>query len=469
MNRKKRTLGQEPQRKNVDPETNKVYVQKLSDMVNCRTVFTPEGTYQAEFDRFYQVIEKHFPLLSRKAERLTFGSGCFVYILRGRDAVKNIMLMSHHDVVDGSDQWKTDPFRAEVQGDFLYGRGTIDTKTPLFAELQAAEELLAESYDFPGIDLYIGSSNNEETSGDGMVLAAEYFREKGIRFDTVLDEGGAIMGGQIPGVTAKSAMVAVHEKSRHLYRCTAGVNGSGHLGFAPAAASPVVRLSRFIAETDSANIYKAKFYPETEATFAAHVPYMQFPMNVLFGHMRLFAPVIKKVMAKLPPAAAMLKTGISFQSIHGMEGEDRAARAKQAEAFMMLRCIREEDLYQGLEKIRAIGKKHGVEIVEEQRDFCRPTDFHGRPFRALEELLNENFPDVVVAPFMLTAGTDARRLTDVADNILRFAPIDLDKAQFASVHSEDEHIRISNIGQCVRFYKDFIKKIWRENHEQDQK
>lgn len=146
MNRKKRTLGQEPQRKNVDPETNKVYVQKLSDMVNCRTVFTPEGTYQVEFDRFYQVIEKHFPLLSRKAERLTFGSGCFVYILRGRDAVKNIMLMSHHDVVDGSDQWKTDPFRAEVQGDFLYGRGTIDTKTPLFAELQAAEELLAESY-----------------------------------------------------------------------------------------------------------------------------------------------------------------------------------------------------------------------------------------------------------------------------------------------------------------------------------
>ena len=88
---------------------------------------------------------------------------------------------------------------------------------------------------------------------------------------------------------------------------------------------------------------------------------------------------------------------------------------------------------------------------------------------AAEELLNENFPDVVVAPFLLTAGTDARRLTDVADNILRFAPIDLDKAQFASVHSEDEHIRISNIGQCVRFYKDFIKKIWRENHEQDQK
>ena len=456
MNRK-RQLGTQQQRKGVSPEKKDLYILKLSDMVNCRTVYTPDGQYRAEFDRFYRVLEDSFPLLCAKAEKLTFGSGCFVYILRGRDAKRNILLMSHHDVVDGSDRWQTDPFHAEIRGEFLWGRGTIDTKTPLFAELQAAEELLEEGYDFPGINLYIGSSNNEETSGDGMVLAAEYFREKGIRFDIVLDEGGAILSGQIPGVTGKSAMVAVHEKSRHLYRCTADADSSGHQGFGMAAASPVVRMSRFIAEVDGAKIYKAKFYPETEATFSAHVPYMAFPMNLLFGHMRLFAPIIKGVMAKIPPAAAMLKTGISFQSVQAMKGSDPATRADHAESYMMLRCVREEDLYEGLEKIRAIGKKHGVEIVEEQRDFCRPTDFTAAPFRRLEALLNENFPDVIVAPFLLTAGTDARRLTDVADNILRFAPIDLDSGQFASIHGEDERIRIENVGECVRFYKDYIK------------
>ena len=129
---------------------------------------------------------------------------------------------------------------------------------------------------------------------------------------------------------------------------------------------------------------------------------------------------------------------------------------------MMLRCIREEELTAGMEKIRAIAGKYDVEITLENRDFCRPTDFHGKAFRVLEEQLNENFPDVVVAPFLLTAGTDARRLTDVADNILRFAPIDLDKEQFASIHGEDERIHVSNIGQCVCFYKDFIKRIRRE-------
>lgn len=458
----KQALGKESQRKNVDPKRNEAYVKILSRMVSCRTVFTPEGKWQGEFDKFYRIVEESFPLLTQRAEKLTFGSGCFFYILRGKNADRNILLMSHHDVVDAGEGWDTDPFRAEVKGDYLYGRGTIDTKTSLFAELQAAEELLEEGYDFPGFDLYIGSSNNEETSGDGMVLAAEYFLKNGIRFETVLDEGGAITGGQIPGVTAKSAMVAVHEKGRHLFRCTAGTVTTGHTSFAPQTASPVTRLSHFIAETDSANIFKAAFYPETQATFAEHVPYMDFPMNLLFGHMGIFAPVIKKVMAKLPPAAAMLKTGISFQSIHGMVGNDPAAGAKEAECYMMLRCIREEELYAGLERIRAIAEKYQVEITQVSRDFCHPTDFHGRPYRVLEKVLHEDFPDVVVAPFLLTAGTDARRLTDVAENILRFAPVDLDKAQFASIHGDNEHIGIRNIGQCVCFYKDFIKRIRRE-------
>ena len=126
---------------------------------------------------------------------------------------------------------------------------------------------------------------------------------------------------------------------------------------------------------------------------------------------------------------------------------------------MFLRCVREEDLYSGLEKIKEIASKHGVTIEETERDFCKPTDFEGEAFRRVESLLHENFPDVAVVPFLLTAGTDARRFTDVADNILRFAPIDLSKKQFATIHGDNEHIGIKNIGECVVFYKDLIQRI----------
>ena len=454
---RKRVLLDATQRKGVGNETNRVYVEMLSKMVNCKTVWTRDGANQAEFDRFYATVDELFPNIKTRAKKLVFGGGCFVYVIEGKNATKNIMLMSHHDVVEAGEGWESDAFCACEKDGYLYGRGTIDTKTPLFAELQAAEELLAEGYDFDGINLYIGSSNNEEVSGDGMVLATEYFKQNGIHFDTVLDEGGAITEGQIPGVKCKSAVVAVHEKSRHYYKCTVNSDQLGHGGFGKAAESAAVHISKFISEVSSAKIYKAKFNPEVKATFTRHVPYMSFPMNFLFGNIGIFSPIIKKIMMGIPAASAMLATSVSFPTVFAGNPDEPNFRAKTAEATMFLRCVREDDLYEGLEKIKAIAKKHGVEIEEIERDYCKPTDLNGSAFVAVERLLNENFPDVAVAPFLLTAGTDARRLTDVADNILRFAPIDLNPAQFATIHNPNEHIAIKNIGECVVFYKDFIR------------
>lgn len=449
------------QRKGVSPETNAAYVEKLSRMVACKTVWRYDGENDAQFRRFYQVIEELFPNIAAKARKLTFGSGCFVYVIEGKNAAKNIMLMSHHDVVDGSEDWQTDPFQPVEKDGWLYGRGTIDTKTPLFAELQAVEELLAEGYEFDGINLYIGSSNNEEVCGDGMILATEYFRNQGIRFYAVIDEGGAITEGQIPGVKCKSAVVAVHEKSRHLFRCKAELDTKGHGGFGGSKDSAVERLSRFITEVSDKKdkIYKGKFYPEVRATFERHVPYMAFPLNILFGNMGIFASIIKKIMMGIPAASAMLSTGLSFTTVTAGDTRDPQIRAKTAETTLFLRCVREDDLYAGLEKIRAIGKKYGVTVEEVERDYCQPTDFEGEAYKTVEALLHGNFPDVAVVPFLLTAGTDARRFTDVADNILRFAPIDLNKKQFSTIHGADEHIGIENIGQCVVFYKDLIGRI----------
>ncbi len=455
---KKRILSGEEKRKNVSPEKNEGYARKLKKMIDCKTVFTRDGENKAEYEKFYSAIEENFPLITEKAEKLVFGEGCFVYVIKGRNAKKNIMLMSHHDVVEGDDTWETDPFDAVIKDGAMWGRGTIDTKTPLFAQLQACEELLSEGFDFDGINVYIGSSDNEEVCGEGMVLATRYFKENDIRFDVVLDEGGAITEGMIPGVKNKSAMVAVHEKSRHLYLVkTKGIT-KGHGGLNPSDDSAILRLAQFINEVSSKKIYKGAFSSEVRGTFETHAPYMPFPLGILFGNLTVFAPIIKKIMLAIPQTKAMLSTSITFTNIFAGTKEDPQIRGKEAEATMFLRCVREDDLLRGLEKIKKIAEKYGVEIEEIERDYCQPSSFDSEPYKLLKEIMNENFPDVIVAPFLLTAGTDARRFTDIADSILRFAPIDLDKKQFASIHSGNEHIKIKNIGECVLFYKEFVKR-----------
>ena len=111
------------ERKNVSAEKLGEYKKILSEMINCKTVFTENGENKAEFEKFYSVIEKNFPNISKKAEKLTFGSGCFFYVIKGKNAAKNILLMSHHDVVEGTPGWESDPFSATEKDGFLFGRG----------------------------------------------------------------------------------------------------------------------------------------------------------------------------------------------------------------------------------------------------------------------------------------------------------------------------------------------------------
>lgn len=78
---KKRELKGIENRKNVSVETRKGYVDTLKKMIDYKSIFTDNFENQSEFDKFYKVIEECFPNLCAKAEKLTFGSGCFVYVI----------------------------------------------------------------------------------------------------------------------------------------------------------------------------------------------------------------------------------------------------------------------------------------------------------------------------------------------------------------------------------------------------
>ena len=66
-------LKTEAERKNVSEEKLREYVKILSEMINCKTVFTENGENKAEFEKFYSLIEKNFPNITAKAEKLVFG------------------------------------------------------------------------------------------------------------------------------------------------------------------------------------------------------------------------------------------------------------------------------------------------------------------------------------------------------------------------------------------------------------
>ena len=450
LDKNKRTTSNDA-RKNVTDEKIDLYVEKLTKMLKCKTVYTKEGTYEQEFTNFREVLKNEFPLIHKHGELMLF-DGCIVFKIKGNNAQKNILLMSHHDVVLDEGEWTYPAFEAQIHDGAIYARGSIDTKTPLFAELQAIEELLEENYVFEGFNVYVASSNSEEVGGPGIILAKDYWLENGIHFDVIIDEGGAIVEKQMPGVTNKSAMIAVHEKGRHSFKCVAKPLVGGHTGLNPVKDNPVERMAYFVKDVKKSKIFKKYFVKEVEELFTNHAPYMPFALRILFSNFKIFKGLILYILPKVSPVIeAMLSTTMSFTKIISND-------SKEVEAIAYFRCVRVEKLEEELVEFKKIADKYNIEIEADVVDYCTPSNSDMENYKLVKTILNRNFPDVIVSPFLLTAGTDARRLPEVATTILRFAPIDLDTKQYKSIHNPDEHIKINNIGECVLFYKDFIKE-----------
>ena len=426
------------------------YAQRLARMIRCKTV-SVKGSYDdAEFAKLRGVAEELFPEVHRRMERHIFSEDCWVYELEGKDPARAIVLMSHHDVVAAGD-WEHDPFAGEIVDGRLWGRGTVDTKTPLFAELSALEELLGSGWE-PPCTVFLASSHNEELGGDGIPKALEYFKGRGLTFEVVLDEGGAIIDPPLGGMTCeKCAMVAVHEKGRYKLNCTASAP-SAHAGLTAAAQTgPIERMAGFLREAAAGKGFVRRLNPQARAMFAHLAPHCRFPMNLVLRNLWLTGPVIRKILPRLnPQAGAMLGTVCSFSKIQG--------DSEGCTAVVSFKAVDAGDMEKDLDTLRRMAQKYGVEVeIDPSSEYHGPADMSRPAFAYAMERIRAVFPDYPPVPFILPAGTDARWLTEICPCVLRFAPIRLTAQQLASVHSENENIDLDAIADAVEFYTDFLR------------
>jgi acetylornithine deacetylase/succinyl-diaminopimelate desuccinylase-like protein len=73
------------------------------------------------------------------------------------------------------------------------------------------------------------------------------------------------------------------------------------------------------------------------------------------------------------------------------------------------------------------------------------------------DCLAKIFPRFAAAPYVLSAGTDAWRLTPVCDCVLRFAPTRMSNQQLGSIHAVDENLDIAAVAEAAVFYKYFVE------------
>lgn len=438
---------------------NERYIEALSRMIRMETISVQGNNDIEKFRGFHALLRELFPSLFAVCEVFDY-DGSLLMRWPGREQPapekQGLLLMNHMDVVEAGGSWTHEPFSADVADGRLWGRGTLDDKGPLWAMLQAADEL-AEAGFAPQRDIWFESACTEEIMGEGAETIAKTLKEKGYRFEMVLDEGGMILTEPIGGAKGSYAMIGVGEKGCADLKFIARSAG-GHAS-APPKDTPLVRLGKFMSYVDRNEIFDVQLSPVICEMLKRFAPYMEGVTAKAMAQPERFAPLIKKVIGKSSPtAAALLKTTVAFTRASGSVGNN--VIPDEAWVIGNMRYSHHQGREKSLAAITKAAKRYGLEVEVLDPGVESPlSDWNSKAFRLVEEAVSAVFPGTACSPYIMTGASDSRFMSAVSDHCIRFAPFHISDEQMASIHGADENVDLKSLAPAVRFYKYVIQKF----------
>jgi len=437
-----------------------VALQHFSEALKIKTISHDDrSNFDAvAFTDFHMFLQDAYPLIHEQSSRTTINDYSLVYHLRGSDpTLEPVLFMGHMDVVPVEnlrlDEWTHPAFSGIVANDIIWGRGTVDDKIGVVSLMEAMELLLSEG-ERPRRDIYLAFGHDEEVGGsDGAAKIAEYFDQKGIRFDYVIDEGGALTIGLSPGIEQTVAVIGVSEKGYVNIKLT--VNAAGGHSSSPPAQTALGILSRAIVRVED------NPFPADLAGINQHFEYIgahsSFLNRLFMGNQWLFAPLIKQqLLAQSGTAAAIRTTTAATMSSASPKAN---ILPTQATAIINFRILPGETT----ESVR----QRVVELVDDDRVIVSdeygnnpsessPVDSRG--YRLIASTIRAMSDNTLVAPYMLQGGTDAKYFYPLSDNVYRFLMFKATPETLKYAHGIDEQVPVEEYLQAIRFYYHLIRQ-----------
>lgn len=369
-----------------------------------------------------------------------------------------VVLLAHLDVVPadaaGMAGWRHAPFAGAIADGEVWGRGALDDKASALTLLEAIESLRRAGRT-PERTVYLVLGLDEERGGSGARAAAGWIRQRhpaGLAL--VLDEGGFIVRGAVPGVSAPVALVGVAEKGYLTLTLTAA-GSAGHAAGATAG-SPISRIAAAITRLEAAGAPPRLDGPS--AWLLERVgPSMSLASRALFANLWLFRPLAARLAATDPRLAPLTTTTMVPTRVEGGVADNVVAPSATATVNVrLLPGDRSEDAVARLR--RAIGDPAvRIAVVGPVTEASAVTSPQGAGFVTVEGILRRLAPlreaGVIVAPTLTLASTDARWFADQAASVLRFVPVQASGSQLAGIHGVDERVAVGDLQLAVTFYR----------------
>lgn len=430
----------------------------LSQAVQIQTVShqNRDENDWAQWDRLHAWLAATYPAAHAAMTREILPNKALVYTWQGSDpSLAPIILMGHQDVVPvtaGTEgDWKHPPFSGEIADGAVWGRGSIDDKGTLVMMFEAADALAAKGFK-PKRTVIFVSGQDEEAGGSGARAAAALLKSRGVKALFVLDEGMAVVK-DFPMVGRPVAVIGLGEKGYATLKIVAPAKG-GHSS-APPKETGVETLARAVLAVTS-HPFPMKFEGPGADMIRAVAPYAGGIVKVAAANSWLFGPVLISQLSKSPASAATLHTTIAPTMLKGSPKEN--VLPQDATAWINYRIAPGQTAQAVMTRAQQVTKGLNVQLSWEggrAQDPSPVSSATSEGWKILAALASDG-GTIPVAPGLVTAGTDSRYMTDVAQDVYRFAPMHASVDEFGMIHGTNEHMSLENLKRMTDFFTRLI-------------
>lgn len=406
------------------------------------------------FGELHALLERMYPRVHAELSREVVNNYSLLYTWRGSQPdLPGVMLLAHQDVVPVDPatrgEWTHPPFDGVIDGGVVYGRGALDMKGTLITTLEAVEGLLSRSYQ-PERTLYLGFGHDEEIGGtQGAAAIAALLAERETQLAAVLDEGGSLVEGIIPGMKLPVALVGVAEKGH----ATLEVRVEGRPGHssAPPPHTAIGVLARALTRIEAAPMPPRRWL--AMRMFKELGAFLPLKMRFVFANAGLFNGVIRRQFEKNPQLNAMQRTTTAVTVIRG--GVKDNILPSMARALVNFRLLPGDRVEHVLEHVRKAARDDAVQVNAVEAgcwDASPVSPSDGPAFESLTRAIRQVFPDALVAPYLVLGATDSRYYAAICPEVFRFSPYLLTAETFKTIHGIDERVPVEDLGRMVQFY-----------------
>lgn len=442
-------------------------LERLSNAIQIKTI-SPENSADFDSVAFYQFndyLKKTYPLVDSLLELKRFNEFTHLYKWQGsNEELEPIVLMAHLDVVPVIEKnlsaWKEAPFDGLIKNDTIWGRGTIDDKNGVIGILEATEMLLASGHQ-PERTMYFSFGHDEELGGPrGAKVVVDYLEENNIRPAMVLDEGLMITEGLVPGIDTPVALIGTSEKGSTSLELSVTVDG-GHSSI-PKPETAIDILSNAIAKLKQ-EPFPTEITPPLQGFIEYIGPEMPFTNKLVFANANILAPVLENIYSQSETGNALVRTTTSPTIFNAGVKENVIPRYASAIVnFRLLPGLSIDGLIAHVEKTiddPRIEVKTSGDFNSTASEVSPHNTF---AFETLHKTIKEIFPEAVVGPNLMVAGTDSKHFIRISNQVFRFSPFIANPETVGGLHGINEHITIKDFKNTIRFYHQLILNTSKE-------